>query len=267
MKFAIALAAPLALAAAAFGHDLYLMPEPWLVRPGQQIRVVYQNGDEFPEGVAPVRPERLRRAELLWKGGAAAFTDITAEEKRTVAMVRAPGEGTLMLISQTIPNFIELDAEKFEQYLRHENLDFVLRWRKENGESSAPGREIYSKYVKSLVRCGKGDGFHAYEAGLTIEFVAEADPYGLRPGQPLPVRLRFRGRPAAGVAIESAWLERGRAKMETIGRTDAEGRIVVPIRAAGPHRLHAIVMERRTDRTQADWESFWATLTFSIPER
>jgi hypothetical protein len=255
----------LLLLAPATAHDLYLMPRPWVAQPGGQILVAYENGDEFPEGVADVKPERLRRTELVWRGGVVPFEGVTAEEKRTIARVRAPGEGTLVLISHTIPNFIELDPEKFHHYLQHENLDFAIEWRRSRGEADKPGREIYSKYVKALVRCGKPDGFHSYEAGLTVEFIAEADPYALRPGGLLPVVLRFRGKPAAGVAVESAWLENGAAKMETVGRTDANGRIRIPIRAAGPHRLHAIVMERCKDAAGADWESFWATLTFEIP--
>jgi len=247
------------------GHDLYLMPAPFAAQPGQEILVVYQNGDEFPEGVANVKPERLRRTELHWKGGAVPFETITAGEKRTIARVRAPGEGALVLISHTIPNFIELDPETFHNYLQHENLDFAIEWRKSHGEAGKPGREIYSKYVKALVRCGKPDGFHSHEAGLPLEFVAEADPYALRAGGVLPVVLKFRGKPAAGIAVESAWLENGSARMETIGRTDDSGRIRIPIRAGGPHRLHAIVMERCQDAARADWESFWATLTFEIP--
>lgn len=253
----------LALGAAA--HDLYLMPEPFITRPGAVLRVVYQNGDEFPEGVASVQPERLRRTELVWKGGSVPLENIVAETRRTTARVRAPGQGTLLLISHTTPNFIELDPEKFRQYLEHEHLDEVLAWRRKNGEQDKPGRELYSKYVKAIVRCGQPDGFHSHEVGFPIEFIAEADPYSLKPGQHLPVRLQFRGRPAAGVAVEAAWLERGSAKMETVGRTDRSGRIRIPIRAAGPHRLHAIVMERLPNGSRADWESFWATLTFSIP--
>jgi hypothetical protein len=265
MKPALVTSALAAAALCAAAHDLYLMPEPFVTRPGAVLLVVYQNGDEFPQGTANVKPERLRRTELIWKGGSAPFENIRAEEKRTTARVRVPGEGTMVLVSHTLPNFIELDPQKFQHYLEHENLDEILNWRKQHGEAGKPGREIYSKYVKSLVRSGRPDGFHSHEAGMTIEFIAEADPYALRPGHELPVQLKFRGQPKAGVAVESAWLENGVAKMETIGRTGSDGRIRIPIRARGPHRLHAIVMERREDRSQADWESFWTTLTFSIP--
>jgi hypothetical protein len=78
------------------------------------------------------------------------------------------------------------------------------------------------------------------------------------------VQVLFKGAPAKDVAIESAYLEAGKAKIEIVGRTDAKGRVRVPIKAMGPHKLHALVMERCVEPKVADWESFWASLTFEI---
>ena len=72
---------------------------------------------------------------------------------------------------------------------------------------------------------------------------------------------------AVDVAVESAWLEGGSSKMEIVGRTDGMGRVHVPVKATGPYRLHAIVMERCAEPQAADWESFWASLTFAIQPR
>ncbi len=252
-------------AVSASAHDLYLMPDQFIVEPGAQLRVVFENGDGFPEGEAPVAPDRLRNARLVSHAGVEPFTRITAETRRTTASVRVPGPGIAILTAETLPRFIELAPKKFHAYLEAEHLTHVLQWRRRNGEADKPGRELYSKYVKCLIQAGEADDFGARRAGLLIEFVPEVSPYSLRPGDRLPVRLLFRQAPAADVAVEVAWLEQGAGRTETVGRTDREGRIRVPLRAAGPHRLHAIVMERRSDRAEADWESFWATLTFAVP--
>jgi len=251
-------------AAPLLAHDLYMMPEQFVVKPGAALRVVFQNGDEFPEASSPTKPERLRDTKLVSSAGAVAFENIAAHERNTTATVKAPSSGLGILTARTIPNFIELDPAKFKLYLEHENLTATLKWREQHKETGKPGREIYSKYVKSIVLAGKSDGRHAERTGLTIEIVPEADPYSLKPGAELPVLLLFRGKPAADVAVESAWLEKGKAVMEVFGRTDAHGRIRIPIKATGPHRLHAIVMERHADASKADWESFWASLTFAI---
>ena len=248
----------------AWAHDLYFMPATFTPQPGEDLGVVFQNGDEFPEASSPVQPHRLRETKLLQKGGSAEFQGVTAEASRTTATVRVPGPGLGILTARTIPNLLELEAAKFESYLEHENLTGTIRWRKEHGESNKPGRERYSKYVKSLIRAGKSDDFYRHRTGLTIEIVPEADPYGLQPGATLPVQVLFRGAPAADVAVESAWVAGGKTEVYTIGRTDREGRIQIPVKGTGPHRLHAIVMERCHDPA-ADWESFWASLTFEIP--
>jgi len=247
------------------GHDLYMMPELFVTKAGTVLKVVFQNGDEFPEATSPVKPERLRNTRLVSKAGTAEFEQITAEATRTTAMVKVPGAGLAILTANTIPNFIELDAEKFRSYLEHENLTGTLKWREAHGEANKPGRERYSKYVKSMIRVGDfKDEFFREKTGLTIEIIPEASPYLLKPGDKLPVQVLFRGKPAVDVAVESVWLQAGKAKMETIGRTDKNGRIVISVKAPGPHRLHAIVMERCTEPAAADWESFWASLTFSI---
>ena len=250
-----------------FAHDLYLMPEKFVAAPGTHLRIVFQNGDEFPAGVSAVKPERLRNTKLVSHAGSAMFEKITAEAKRTTALVRVPAVGLAILTAETLPSLIELDAKKFRSYLEHENLTNALAWRETHGESGKPGRERYSKYVKSLIQVGKSDTYYRERTGLAIEIIPEADPYSLKPGAILPVQVIFRGAPAADVAVESVWLENGKARMEVVGRTDANGRVRITVKAAGPHRLHAIVMERCATPEAADWESFWASLTFEIPKR
>ena len=253
-----------AIAGPLCAHDLYLMPEKFVTQAGTRLRVVFHNGDEFPEATSPVKPERLRNMRLVSKAGAAEFETVTAEATRTTAMVRVRGEGSAILTAHTIPSFIELDAAKFRSYLEHENLTEPIKWREAHGEADRPGRERYSKYVKSIILAGKGDEYYRERTGLVIEIVPEVDPYSVGPGQSLPVQVLFRGKPAVDVAVESAWLEQGKAKTKVVGRTDSNGRVKVPLEAIGPHRLHAIAMERYADPKVADWESFWASLTFEI---
>ncbi len=46
-------------------------------------------------------------------------------------------------------------------------------------------------------------------------------------------------------------------------RTDAEGRARLRIeKSAGAHYIHALHMIPVVDRSDVEWESFWATLTF-----
>ncbi len=78
------------------------------------------------------------------------------------------------------------------------------------------------------------------------------------------MRVLFRGKPAAGLQLEAAWSGGGKSKTTVIGRTDPAGRIQVPLAAARMWRLHSLMMERCSEPGAADWESFWASLTFEV---
>jgi hypothetical protein len=83
------------------------------------------------------------------------------------------------------------------------------------------------------------------------------------------VRILFGGQPATGIQVEAAWaagglLKTALAKTTIVGRTGADGRVIVRLEKAGRYRLHALKMERCADSTAADWESNWASFTFEL---
>lgn len=252
----------LLLTVAALGHDLYLRPASFVASPGETIRVEYHNGDAFPSSQSPVVLDRLRDAKRTAAEGDAPFAVVQNQPKMTVATATAPSKGHFWLVSRTIPNFIQLDPAKFEEYLSHEGLGRISEWRKQHGEAALPGREMYSKYVKSLLVAGAGDGFYTKPAGLTIEFIPLDDPYAARRNGFIRVQLLFRGKPAAGHEVELQWAVSGKPERSILGNTDANGIVRVPVKPGALHKLHAIIVERREDRKTADWDSYWATLTF-----
>ena len=247
-----------------FSHDLYLMPQSFVVKPGEQLRIVFQNGEGFPDAPAITKPERLRNTQLLSKAGTAKFEKLEAQERNTTATVVIPGSGSLILTSNTVPNSIEFTASEFETYLAEEGLQHIIAWRKANNESLRKGSERYSKYAKSILQSASSDSYYKQRTGMPIEIIPESDPYAVKPGGSMMVRVLFKGAPAKDIAVEAAFLEAGKAKIQIVGRTDAKGRVRVPINAVGPHKLHALVMERCAEPNVADWESFWASLTFEV---
>ena len=135
--------------------------------------------------------------------------------------------------------------------------------RAQRGETDKPARERYTMFAKSILLAGQPNDGYKRALGLPIEIVPEKDPYSVKNGESLPVQVLFKGAPAAGLAMMAALAGENAGKNQTVGKTDALGRIVIPVKA-GKWRLHTIHMERASD-SEADWESFWATLTFEIP--
>jgi hypothetical protein len=145
----------LLVAGAAWGHDLYLMPDSFVVKAGARVSVSMHNGDEFPESDGPPALARLRDSSVVSAKGQAAMENVRAEQKRGRAEYTAPAGG-FVLMTRTIPHFIDLSPESFHDYLEHEGLGWVVEWRKKNGEAGARGRELYSKHAKAVVHAGAG---------------------------------------------------------------------------------------------------------------
>jgi uncharacterized GH25 family protein len=103
---------------------------------------------------------------------------------------------------------------------------------------------------------------YKHAVGLPIEIVPEKDPLSLKSGEALPVRVLLRGEPARDLAVLAESSRPGYSTNHEVGRTGADGRIAIPV-AAGQWRLHTIHMERSAN-PDAEWESFWATLTFEV---
>lgn len=245
-------------------HDLYLKPVSFRLAPGVPGKVEFHNGEAFPNSQVPPVLERLRDATVISPAGREAMTGLRIEGSAGRADFKTPQANAFLLTSRTIPNFIELAPLKFHEYLKHEGLDWVIEWRQKNGEAAKPGREMYSKYVKSILHTGPADAFVTKPAGLTIEFVPLVDPASLQPGTNLTVQVLFRGTAAPGLPVEASSFHRGAVKHRQIGRTDSEGKIQIPLQVPGLWKLHTILMEKHGDSERADWESFWASLTFFI---
>lgn len=251
-------------AIALLAHDLYLIPSSFTPGAGTAITVGFHVGDSFPDSEVSGRLARMKDAQLLWSGGKAEMHNFRVDGKRDAADVTVGGSGDLIAMVHTVPNFIELDPAKFDAYLTEEGLNDVIKWREEHSESAKPGKERYTKYAKSLLVSGAPNDFFNHVVGYPIEIVPEGDPYSLKAGGVLPVKVLFRGKPAADLQIETAWAGKNGKKTAVAGRTGPDGRLTVSLPSAGKWRIHTIKMERCAEPSVADWESHWASLTFEL---
>lgn len=245
-------------------HSLYLLPAKFRASVGDEIVFSVHNGDAFPESEDTADPARFLDAKLTGSTGEWAIDDFKRWGKATHSAVRMREAGTYWISLHTKPRMLSMEPEKFEQYLRDEGLEWVIDWRAKNGEAQTASRERFSKYAKTYLTAGSGDVWRK-PLGLEIEIIPEADPAALKPGESLPVRLLWHGKPAAGIRVERAWALAGGGKgVEVVGRTDAQGRASVLVDKAGRWRLHAVAMERAQGDAAADWVSYWASMTFEV---
>lgn len=269
------LAAATAFAAPAAAHDLWLEvagAAEAAGSPGTTRTVDVRVGDAFPGDALPWRPAATVRFAVVGPAGERPVEPLAGVPAARFAIDRR-GDHAVVFRSGEAP--IELPAEKFEAYLLEEGLEAVAAQREVDGHADRPGRELYSRSVKALIRAaGAGapepagqtpslhtPSIHTRPTGLALELVPAASPYDLAAGEDLELVLLWQGEPLAGALVEAVRREQPAAVYS--GRTDARGVVRLPATAPGFWRLSAVHMQAADDR-EADWRSVWSTLTYSL---
>ena len=180
--------------------------------------------------------------------------------------VRAAAPGVLVIGYHSNPSPVELAAEKFNQYLKEEGLDTVAALRARRNETGASAHELFSRCAKSLVLSGSPSEVQGDRLlGFTLELVAERNPYALRAGEDLPVRLTYEQRPLAGALVVA--MNRLHPSEKLAARTDNAGRVRFQLRPGGMWLVKAVHMVPAPAGANAQWASFWASLTFELRTR
>jgi len=241
-------------------HDFWIEPSSFLLQPGQKIAVRLRVGEQFVGQPVPRLPELTMRLaevgprELPLPG--VPNTDPAGFFSSTV-----PGVHTLIYESGRSP--VELDAAKFEAYLAKEGLERIQQLRARRGESASSAKEVFSRCSKAFVSVrGAAPPFKDHATDLPLELIAESSPFSLSSAKNLRVRLLFRGKPLAGAKVTA--FSRHNPQHEVVGRTDAQGRTLLSLDSADAWLVKAVHMVEAPPETGAQWESFWAALTFEV---
>lgn len=259
MKTAVALffaAAPL------LAHDFWIEPSTFRPDVGATVGIALRVGEGFRGDPVPRMPGRIQRFVLASPSGESPVDGVEGQDPAGVARISEPGIQVVGYRSNT--SRVDLEAAKFEQYLKEEGLEAIVAERARRGESAKPSREIYSRCAKSLLATG-GGGRTGYdrELGFTLELVPEKNPYASPAGAPFPLRLTYRGEPLAGTLVVA--LNRGAPGKPLSARTDGEGRVSFALGKPGAWLVKAVHMAPAPAESGADWESLWASLTFEVP--
>jgi len=259
-RIGLALAAAALAAPVAWAHDFWI--EPLTFEPPLDVRfavALYVGEGLVGEPVAR-KPSRIERFVLE---GSRATKIGGRKGAHPAGFARAREAGLHIVAYESDFAAIELEAAKFEAYLRAEGLERIVALRAERGESDRPGRELYARCAKALVAAGGSAAGADRAIGLPLELLAERNPYAREPGAPLDVRLLHQGAPLEGALVVA--LSRARPGETVEVRTDREGRATLELAASGMWLVKAVHMVEAQDQKRGDWASYWASLTFEIP--
>jgi len=269
---AVLLVAPRGAAA----HEFWLAPSRYDAAKGATLELSAVAGTGFRGERKPWSPDHAVRFTVRTAKAIDLARAASPGEMTWTRFVPADDGGAMVAFeSDFLP--IELPGPQFNDYLKAEGLDGPLAARK---GLATPGRERYRRCAK-LWLAGTDVARAAAVAGMPLELVPERAP-GAIPD--LGVRVLWNGRPLAG-ALVKAWrtpldasgttrpvFERDSVAVAWQGRSDAAGRVTIPVREAGEWLVSVVHMEASHSTWAsprpsegADWESTWASLTFARP--
>lgn len=255
----------LAMVLVTAAHDTWLVPAQFRVRAGQAVKVALNTSEDFPTSDSAAAPDRIARFEAVTAAGRAEVTGYRVEEKSLVAEV-TPGEGLTQVAAVTHPRLIVLKREDFHTYISEEGLESIVVARAARGQTDSEGRERYSKVAKLALCAGDASEGRGYRQplGLRLEIVPLTNPCGLRAGDVLVVRVLFEGRPLSDVWVGAGTAGTHGHHYPFRQRTDADGRVMVPLERAGAWFVRVLHMVPATEFADADWQSWFSTYTFGV---
>jgi uncharacterized GH25 family protein len=125
-----------------------------------------------------------------------------------------------------------------------------------------PGRELYQRCAKTIFQVGdKRDDSFKKTYGFATEFVPLENPYSLKKGESLRVRILVDGAPAGGFTVKTWHRTNGKTRKAELV-SDQDGIVRFPVGQIGKWMISNVRMVRLDDNPEADWQSFWASLTW-----
>lgn len=244
----------LLLAVPAAAHDTWLAPRG--EASGGTLRLQLGTGERYPTMETSVGRDPLVHAGCRFEGGEPVPLRVDRDTPASLQL-SARGDPTRAHAcwAQTPAHEAELEPGAVDRYLDEIRAGEAIRvaWKLQR-DLNQPWRERFTKHA----RWDGGGGQPGLGTPMAMDAVPQALP--LRPGQRLQLQLLRQGRPLPRLAAELVGAATG------IGlwlRTDADGRIDVPVPVAGAWLLRATEVRPDPERP-GRWISGFVTFSFTV---
>lgn len=262
---AILLACPAVVSA----HEFWIEPISYEIAAGETLQAHFKNGENFKGSSLSFFDRSAARFDL-YAGGVT--TPITPRSGDSPALdVSAPvKDGLVVVVHETTPSMLTYRKwEKFQKFVAHKDFATALNDHVAAGWSQEKFRERYTRHVKALIAVGGGEGADV-PTGLRTEFVALSNPYEPTFNNNMKIRLNYEGAPRADAQVEVFARAPDDSVEVSLHRTDSDGIAEVPVLPGYDYLFDAVVLrpapEGTAELNALVWETYWAALTFSVPE-
>ena len=242
-------------------HEFWIFPTTFFPEAGQVVGLRLRVGENWIGD--PVPGSAALTSAFVVHDAASRKPVVGRDGGDPAGLIRVATPGTIVVGYHSRPSVIDVTADKFNQYLREEGLDAIAAVRARRNQTGDGAREMFSRCAKSLIQSGPASADQGDRPlGFTLELIAERNPYAAAMDQDLPIRLLYQDRPLRGALVTA--VNRAHPSEKLTARTDDDGRVRFALRQGGMWLVKAVHAVPAPAGSGAEWESYWASLTFEV---
>lgn len=257
-------------------HDSWLVAGKNTSAADEPVRLAFVTGEVFPISEQAAKPDRVAEWIVAQGGQKRKVDGYSVEKEELAASVKFDRPGVHVVGIAMQASYIELSGKDFTEYLEDENATAALAAHR-RGPGDQPGREFYTKFAKTFVEVAGGASQKNFNQpiGHKLEIIPLSNPCGWKVGDNVKVRVLRDGQPASGLRISSGHEGFDKHTYVEHATTDIDGAARFTLSRPGlwffrTHTIHTIREQPAyapPDAPKADWESFWASMTFRVLEK
>lgn len=243
-------------------HEFWLQPDKFIYQRGEAVNVKFLVGENFDGENWNGNKDRINSLYFYFGGVKDDISPQLTDDKGDSLQFALYDEGTAMLTFNSTNSYIELEPEKFNAYLQEDSLTDAIDFRKEHGQADSAGHEYYQRSVKTIIQVGpKMDKYCLQPTDLPLDIIPLTNPYILKQGDSLSVKVNFQGQPLANQLMK-LWYREDSEVFHPQLITDENGIIRFPVSVKGKWMISTVKMEHLDNDPKADWQSYWGSLTW-----
>ncbi len=255
------------MASTATAHEFWIEPTNYQVGEDSVLEAYLRNGEKFFGSSAAYVKAKTTRFDLV--NGERTDSVVARLGDNPALKMQSLQPGLNVVVHQSNVSVLTYaNWEKFQRFADHKDFPDMLARHRARSLPESQFKEAYTRYSKSLISVGSGEG-NDVQAGLEIELLALQNPYTDDVSKGIVVVGYYQNKVRANAQIELYEKTADGEVQITLHRTDAQGKVVLPVRPSHSYLVDMVVLREPSDelarKKKVAWETLWASLTFAVP--
>lgn len=258
----------LGFSSTAFAHDCWLQPDTFSLGIEALIfaRLLVGHSHKSQKEL-PFEKDAIPRVDLYSSTGRTDLLPLLKEDGLPIVEYKPDFTGQGLIAMDKAFTGIELTKEQFTGYLSHEQQQGYFSLLEKEGPEKKQ-KERYARCMKTLVRIGDNEekSFYDQATGQKLEIILLDNPFNHKMETPLKAKVLFDNTPLQNKYLTAYNLGDDVEPLSYSEKTDENGMAGFKINTPGIWLLRLVNIYPCSGDDDVDWESYWASYCFEIPQ-